>query len=45
MAGYRASGPYSVERHLRDAYSAACMIGNDRLHAANAAMLLLQKET
>jgi acyl-CoA dehydrogenase len=42
MVGYRADGPYSVERHLRDAYSAACMIGNDRLKAANALMLLAQ---
>ncbi len=43
MAGYALDGPFSVERHLRDAYSASCMIGNARLKATNAAMLLLQK--
>lgn len=40
MAGYVAGGPYSVERHLRDAYSAICMISNQRLRAANATLLL-----
>jgi acyl-CoA dehydrogenase len=43
MAGYQADGPYSVARHLRDAYSAGLMIGNERLRAANAVMLLAQK--
>jgi acyl-CoA dehydrogenase len=43
MQGYQTDGPYSVARHLRDAYSAACMIGNERLREANASMLLLQK--
>jgi acyl-CoA dehydrogenase len=43
MQGYQADGPYSVARHLRDAYSAACMISNERLREANASMLLLQK--
>jgi acyl-CoA dehydrogenase len=45
MAGYSADGPFSVERHLRDAYSAGCMIGNARLKATNATMLLLQRES
>ena len=44
MAGYSTDGPYSVERHLRDAYSASSMIGNARLKATNATMLLLQRE-
>jgi acyl-CoA dehydrogenase len=45
MAGYQATGPYSVARNLRDAYSAICMISNERLREANAAMLLLHKES
>jgi acyl-CoA dehydrogenase len=44
MAGYRADGPYSVERHLRDAYSASCMIGNERLRTANAVLTLTQRD-
>ena len=41
MAGYSYNSPYSVARHLRDAYSAGLMVSNDRIYAANAAMLLL----
>jgi acyl-CoA dehydrogenase len=44
VSGYRCDSPYSVGRHLRDAHSAALMIGNDRVLAANAAMLLVHKE-
>ncbi len=44
FAGYGNTGPYSVGRHLRDAYSAALMIANDRLHATNAALLLVYRE-
>jgi acyl-CoA dehydrogenase len=44
MAGYQANGPYSVARNLRDAYSAGCMISNERLREANAVMLLLHSE-
>jgi acyl-CoA dehydrogenase len=44
VAGYRYDSPYTVGRHLRDAHSAALMIGNDRVLAANAAMLLMHKE-
>jgi len=44
ISGYRCDSPYSVGRHLRDAYSAALMIGNDRVLSANAAMLLVHKE-
>jgi acyl-CoA dehydrogenase len=43
MAGYTSDGPYSVGRHLRDAYSAGCMISNERLREANVAMLLVHK--
>ena len=44
VSGYRCDSPYAVGRHLRDAHSAALMIGNDRVLAANASMLLLHKE-
>jgi acyl-CoA dehydrogenase len=44
MLGYKNDGPYSVGRHLRDAHSAALMISNDRLHATNAALLLVHRE-
>jgi acyl-CoA dehydrogenase len=44
IAGYRNDSPYTVGRHLRDAHSAALMIGNDRVLAANAAMLLMHKD-
>jgi acyl-CoA dehydrogenase len=42
--GYKNDGPYSVGRHLRDVLSAALMISNDRLHATNAALLLVHRE-
>jgi acyl-CoA dehydrogenase len=44
MLGYKNDGPYSVGRHLRDAHSAALMVSNDRLHATNAALLLVHRE-
>jgi acyl-CoA dehydrogenase len=44
LSGYRYDSPYSVGRHLRDALGAALMVGNDRVFAANAAMLLVHKE-
>lgn len=42
--GYRNDSPYSVTRHLRDAHSAALMIGNERIHAANGALHLVFKD-
>jgi len=42
--GYKNGGPFSVGRHLRDAHSAPLMIANDRLHATNAAMLLVHRD-
>jgi acyl-CoA dehydrogenase len=42
--GYGNNSPYSVGRQLRDAHSAALMIANDRLHATNAALLLVHRE-
>jgi acyl-CoA dehydrogenase len=44
ISAYRNDSPYSMGRHLRDAYSAALMVGNDRIYAANAAMLLVHKD-
>lgn len=43
MAGYSETSPFSVARHLRDAYSAGLMINNDRLDLTNAALLLIHK--
>mgnify|MGYP003703518007 CR=1 FL=1 len=42
--GYRNDSPYSVTRHLRDAHSAALMIGNERIHAANGALHLMVRD-
>jgi acyl-CoA dehydrogenase len=44
VAGYRNDTRYSVTRHLRDAHSAALMISNDRIHAANGALHLVYKD-
>jgi acyl-CoA dehydrogenase len=44
MAGYSETSPFSIARHLRDAYSAPLMISNDRLAITNAALLLVHKE-
>jgi acyl-CoA dehydrogenase len=43
ISGYRSDSPFAVGRHLRDAYSAALMISNERVLSANAAMLLVYK--
>ena len=44
IAGYREDSPYSLGRHLRDAYGAALMVNNDRILADNAQLLLVYKE-
>jgi acyl-CoA dehydrogenase len=44
MAGYREDSPFSLGRHLRDAYGAALMINNDRINGNNATMLLVHKD-
>jgi acyl-CoA dehydrogenase len=44
IAGYKADTKYSVERHLRDAYSAGVQINNDRVLGASASMLLVHRE-
>jgi acyl-CoA dehydrogenase len=44
MDGYRDGTPYSLGRHLRDAHGAVLMVGNDRILADNAHLLLVSKE-
>lgn len=44
IQGYRNGSPASVGRHLRDALSAPLMVGNDRMHAQNASLLLVHKD-
>ena len=44
IAGYKTDTKYSVERHLRDAYSAGIQINNDRVLGASASMLLVHRE-
>jgi acyl-CoA dehydrogenase len=44
IVGYRNDTPYSIGRHLRDALSARLMVANERLHATDAALLLIAKE-
>lgn len=43
LAGYRNDTPYSVARHLRDSYSCALMINNDRIIGNNASLLLAHR--
>jgi acyl-CoA dehydrogenase len=42
--GYKNGDPYSVGRQLRYSHSAALIIANDRLHATDAALLLLHRD-
>ena len=42
--GYKNDSPFSVARQLRDGLSASLMVANDRIYAANASALLVQKE-
>ncbi len=44
ISGYRNDTPYSLGRHLRDAFGAMVMILNDRLYGTNASLLLVSKE-
>jgi acyl-CoA dehydrogenase len=43
IAGYRRDTPFSIDRHLRDAYGGLVMISNDRLLNAGAEMLVIRK--
>ena len=44
IMGYKNDSKFSLGRHLRDAHSAAVMVANDRIYAANASMLLVLKD-
>jgi acyl-CoA dehydrogenase len=44
IMGYKNDSKFAVGRHLRDAHSAALMVGNDRIFATNASMLLVLKD-
>jgi acyl-CoA dehydrogenase len=44
IAGYRNDTKFSVGRQLRDALSGALMVGNDRIYATNASLLLVHKD-
>ena len=44
IAGYKNEGQFSLGRHLRDAHSAALMVGNDRIYATNAQLALVLKD-
>jgi acyl-CoA dehydrogenase len=44
VVGYKNDSPFALGRHLRDAHSAALMVGNDRILATNASLLLVLKE-
>jgi acyl-CoA dehydrogenase len=43
-SGYRNDSPVSLTRHLRDAHSAALMIGNDRILSMNAPLHIVFKD-
>ena len=41
ISGYRNDSPFSLGRHLRDAWSAALMVSNDRITTGMGKMLLV----
>ena len=43
ISAYRQDGEYSLGRYLRDAYGAALMVNNERIHANNAHLLLADR--
>lgn len=44
IMGYKNDSPFSVTRHYRDSLSAALMVGNERILAKSASMLLVYKD-
>lgn len=44
IMGYKNDSKFSMGLYLRDALSAALMVGNDRIYATNASMLLVLKD-
>ena len=43
IMGYKNDSPFSVGRHYRDTLSGALMVGNERILAKSASMLLVAK--
>ncbi len=44
IAAYKNDSRFSLGRQLRDSHSAALMVGNDRIYATNASLLLVYKD-
>lgn len=44
IMGYKNDTKFSLGRHLRDSHSAQLMVGNDRIYAKSASMLLVYKD-
>ena len=44
IGGYKLDSPFSVGRHLRDAYGAALMVANDRILGGNSSLLMVHKD-
>ena len=44
IAAYKNDSPFGVGRHLRDALSARLMVANERIHSADAGLLMIAKE-
>jgi acyl-CoA dehydrogenase len=44
IMGYKNDSKFALGRQLRDGLSAALMVGNDRIYATNASMLLILKD-
>ena len=44
ILGYKNDSKFSLGRHLRDGHSAQLMVGNDRIYAKSASMLLVYKD-
>lgn len=44
IMGYKNDSKFSLGRHIRDSHSAQLMVGNDRIYAKSASMLLVYKD-
>ncbi len=44
IMGYKNDSKFALGRHYRDSLSAALMVGNDRIYATNASLLLVLKD-
>jgi acyl-CoA dehydrogenase len=45
VVAYKNDSKFTMSRHLRDAYSASVMVGNDRILATNASMMMILKDS